>query len=122
MSIRVEPDTGVAVVTPTGVLGAKDAQQWVTALWSAPEWSGQSAVWDFRDAEFDVSSADVRRIAQFVLRNQPATPPARVAFVTGRDVDYGMARVFQVMREDPRTSFRVFREFDEAVRWARYGS
>ena len=57
-------------------------------------------------------------MARFILDNQPAVPPPRVAFVTIRDVDFGLARIFEVYREHPATSFRVFRDYDEAMAWA----
>jgi hypothetical protein len=119
ISIRVEPETGIAVATCTGVLGPDDAREGVSALWEDPRWLGQAAIWDFRRAKFDLSSADVRETALFVLERQPDTPPARVAFVTGRDVDFGMARVFEAFRDDARTDFAVFRDYDEALDWAR---
>jgi hypothetical protein len=42
-----------------------------------------------------------------------------MAFITQRDADFGMARVFEAYREDPATDFRVFRDYDEAIRWLR---
>jgi hypothetical protein len=88
------------------------------ALWGTPGWSGKSAVWDFREARFELDASDIQDIARFILRSQPATPPSRVAFVTARDVDFGMARMFEAYRADPRTEFRVFRSYDDAVHWA----
>ncbi len=119
VSIEVEPETGVAIATCTGVLGPDDAREGVAALWRDPRWSGRCAIWDFRGAKFDLSSSDVREVALFVLERQPDTPPMRVAFVTGRDVDFGVARIFEAFRDDPRTDFGVFRDYDEAFRWAR---
>jgi hypothetical protein len=119
VSIRVEPKTGVAIATCTGLLGSDDARDGVVALWEHPEWPGRAAVWDFRTAKFDLSFMDVRDTALFVLERQPDSPPARVAFVTARDVDFGMARAFEAFRDDPRTELNVFRDFDEALRWAR---
>ena len=119
VSIQIEPETGLAIATCSGVLRLTDAQEGVAALWKTPGWLGKSAVWDFREAQFDVSSSNIREIAQFIFRYQPATPPSRVAWVTPRDVDFGLARMFEVFREDPRTDFRVFRDYDEAVCWAR---
>lgn len=119
VSIHIEPETGIAIATCSGVLRVDDAREGVAALWKNPGWSGKSAVWDFREAQFDLASPDVRGLAQFVLRHQPETPPSRVAFVTGRDVDFGLARMFEIFREDPRTKFRVFRDYDEALCWAR---
>jgi len=109
----------MAIATCSGVLRLSDAKEGAAALWKTPGWLGKAAVWDFREAGFDISSSDAQSIAQFVIANQPATPPKRVAFVTRRDVDFGMARVFEVYREDPRTAFRVFRDFEAAIRWAR---
>ena len=117
--IQIEPETGMAIATCSGVLRVSDAKEAAAALWKTPGWSGKSAVWDFREAHFAVSSSEIREVAQFISRYQPAPPPARVAWVTPRDVDFGLARIFEVFREDPRTDFRVFRDYDEAVSWAR---
>jgi len=119
VSIRIEPESGIAIATCSGVLRPKDAQEGVAALWNNPSWLGKAAIWDFREAEFDLSAPDARGLAQFVLERQPETPPERVAFVTQRDVDYGMARMFEVFREDPLTEFSVFRDYDEALSWVR---
>ena len=119
LSIYVEPETGIAIATCSGVLRFSDAREGVAALWNTPGWLGKSAVWDFREARFDASLAEIREIAQFVLQHQPATPPLRVAWVTPRDVDFGLSRMFEVFREDSRTEFRVFRNYDEAICWAR---
>ena len=119
ISIRIEPETGMAIATCSGVLQLNDAREGVTALWKTPDWLGRSVVWDFREAEFDASPSDIREIAEFVLRNQPEIPPLRVAWVTPREVDFGMSRMFDVFRQDQRTEFRVFRNYDEAIFWAR---
>jgi hypothetical protein len=117
-SIQMEPETGVAIGTCSGVLRINEAQEAVAALWKIPGSTGKPTVWDFREAQLDISSSGLRKLAQFVLENQPETPPSKVAFVAGRDLDFGMSRMFEVFREDPRTAFRVFRDYDEAISWA----
>jgi hypothetical protein len=119
LSIQVEPESGIAIATCSGVLRLSDAKGIASALWNTPAWMGKSAVWDFRQTRFDASSSDVREIAWFIVENQPPTPPVRVAWVTQSDFEFGMARIFEVFREDPHTAFRVFRDYDEAVCWAR---
>ncbi|UCD80131.1 MAG: hypothetical protein JSW26_01470 [Desulfobacterales bacterium] len=119
ISIQIEPETGLAIASCSGILRLSDAQEGASALWKTPGWLGRSAVWDFREAQFDVSFSDTQEIARFILCNQPATPPLKIAFVTQRDVDFGMARVFEVFRQDSRTEFRVFRDYEKAIRWAR---
>lgn len=118
-SIQIEVKGGIAIATCTGALRAADAREGAQALWRTSGWSGKAAVWDFRKAQFDLSSAEIDGVARFILRNQPVPPPARIAFVTGREVDFGMGRAFEVYREDPRTAFRVFRDYDQAMLWAR---
>ena len=119
VSILIEAQIGMAIATCKGVFRLNDALEGAKTLWMTPGWFGKSVVWDFREAGFDLSSPDVRNIAFSVVHDQPTPPPARVAFVTPGDADFGLARMFEVFREDPRTEFRVFRDYDEALRWAR---
>jgi len=118
-SIQIDPESGMGVVTCTQVLRFRDAKEAAEALWESSGWSGKAVVWDFRESRFDVSSTDIREVAEFILRFQPTPPPERVAWVTPRDVDFGLARMFEVFRDDAHTAFRVVRDFDEAVSWTR---
>ena len=118
-AVRIEPESGIAIVTGTGVLGVADARAGAAALWNETSWPGEAAVWDFRAAHFDVTPNDARELATFVLRGQRTPPPRRVAFVLGREVDFGLARMFGVYRERPETEFEAFRDLDAALRWAR---
>ena len=118
-SIRIEPETGVAVIACTGVLGQQEAEEGAASLWATPSWPGRSAVWDFRTAEFDLTGSEIQSLAKYILQKQPMPPPKKVAFVTPRDADFGMARMFEVFREDAATGFRVFRSWGDALAWAR---
>ena len=119
VSIHVEPKTGLAICTCSGILGAGEAMKGAKSLWQTPGWLGKAAVWDFRKARFDISSPEVEQVARFILHNQPAEPPKKIAFVTHSDLEYGMSRMFEVYRQDLKTDFRVFRDFEEALNWAR---
>lgn len=121
-SIEINPRTGVALATCTGVLTSKDAQAGARELWQHPDWPGVSAVWDFRFARLEVSPAETREAAQFVLAHQPAKPPERIAFVTDHDADFGMIRMFEVFRDHPATKVRVFRDLEPALAWAQGGA
>ncbi len=121
ISIEIEADSGLAIISCSGELTLEDARQAAVSLWSAPGWSGESAVWDFLMARFELSSSEVRRVAQFILGNQPDPPPSRMAFVAARDAEFGLARMFEVYRAAPGTRFRVFRDLPDAIEWARTG-
>jgi hypothetical protein len=117
--IRIEPGTRIAIAACSGDLGFDDAKEGAAALWAHPGWGGAAVVWDFRAARLEMSTPQIKEIARFILEGQPSTPPARVAFVTERDHDFGLLRMFDVYREHASTLVRVFRDLDEAVPWAR---
>jgi len=118
-SIEIEKASSVAIISCSGTLRLDESLRAADELWASPEWPGRSAVWDFRAARFDLAASDVREIAAYVLENQRDDPPARMAFVAPHDVDFGLARMFEVFRDDPRTAFHVFRDLEEALLWAR---
>src|SRR5438552_355702 len=118
-SLRIEAETGIVIATCSGALALNDAKEGAAAFWSIPEWSGKPIVWDFRLASLDVTAPEVAEMARFILERQPPTPPSKVAFVTASDADFGLGRMFETFREHSSTQVRVFREFDEAVSWAR---
>jgi hypothetical protein len=92
-------------------------------LYSDPQFQpGMKVLWDARDARPDVTADDVRWIVHFVARHREARGKGRSAVVTGRDVDYGMARIAQVHLEPLPIELAVFRELEEAERWLESGS
>jgi hypothetical protein len=112
-------EDGVVIGSCTGSLSLEDAKAGAMAYWQNPGWRGKPVVWDFRFARLDVDAAAVRQIAQFILTSQPSPPPSKVGFVTARDVDFGMARMFEAFREHAATEVHVFRDYEEASSWAR---
>jgi hypothetical protein len=118
-SVRFEPETDLVVATCSGTVTLNDARLGATVVWDNPEWSGKPVVWDLRSAHLDVSGPEVRQIAEYILGHQPAIPPSRVAFVTDRDVDLSLVRMFQAIRQHPSTQVEVFRDYEEAISWAR---
>ena len=118
-SVRFEPETDLVVATCSGIVKMDDATLGAVVVWDNPEWSGKPVLWDLRSAQLDVRGEEVREMAKYILAHQPAIPPPRVAFVTARDVDFGLVRMFQAVREHPSTLVGVFRDYDEAISWAR---
>ena len=119
MPFTMRMEAGIVIGTCSGALGIDDARAGASAVWDNPDWRGKSVVWDFRSAQIAIDTPHVRELARFILGSQPTPPPPRVAFVTARNVDFGMARMFEALREQPPTEVHVFRDYDEAVAWAR---
>ena len=69
---------------------------------------------DLREVTSITTSADtLRSLAQ----NQIFSPGARRAFVVGRAVDFGLARLFQTYSEVEGQTVEIFRDMIDAERW-----
>ena len=64
VSIQIEPKTGLAICTCSGILRVDDAINGAKSLWKTPGWSGKAAVWDFLKGKFDMSSSEVETAVQ----------------------------------------------------------
>jgi hypothetical protein len=69
---------------------------------------------DMREVEELAATAEgIRQLA----RGNPFVSGSRRAGVASRDVVFGMARMFEMMREQRGDEFRMFRSMDEALDW-----
>jgi hypothetical protein len=74
---------------------------------------------DLRQADLgEFSRAAIKGVAQFVSGHRGAPPGARTAIVVGRDLGFGLARMYeQLVEAESSTDIMVFREMDEALAW-----
>jgi hypothetical protein len=69
---------------------------------------------DLRDvADVEVSTSTIREMA----RLNPYGDGSRRAVVVTSDVLFGMARMYQILRDEPTDELEVFRKLDDALRW-----
>jgi hypothetical protein len=66
----------------------------------------------------NVTSAGTRSAA---ARPLVLAPSARRAVVVPSELGFGMARMYEMLREGTGGATRVFRDYDEADRWVRTG-
>ena len=118
MDLRIDAENNIAYIKLSGlltkklILGAFD----VTISDNGYK-TGMGRLWDFRDA--DLSSMDtetINEMAQYSLRFPSGINDVKVAFVTSRDLEYGLSRMFEMSSRAP-TPIRVFRSMDEAEKW-----
>lgn len=115
-----DPDTGLRVHVMTGRLTYAEVRDTLEELYARPDFDPtMNALWDLREAVLtDISSDDVRKIAQLVRGRPPIGVSSRVALVVSRDADFGMARMYGAQLDGAAQSgFRVFRDVDEATTW-----
>lgn len=117
LSMSLDPESGIVIGRCEGPMGVREGKEGVAKFWANPEYCGKPVLWDFRNARLVVRAAEVRALAQFVMEGQPSMPPPKVAIVTSRDVDFGLSRMYEVLREHPETEVRVFRDYEEAYAW-----
>ena len=77
-------------------------------------------IWDFAKASLaDILSDFVRQSSEMVKRLGVARRNGKSAVIASSDLEYGLARMFQIMTDNGEIPFKikVFRYFREATRW-----
>jgi hypothetical protein len=64
-----------------------------------------------------MSSADIKRIADLIIKYRDKIGQSKAAIVISKDVTFGMARMFQVFVEQSSIDIAIFRNMEEALRW-----
>jgi hypothetical protein len=118
---KIDKERRVVLSSGAGVLNRADIQGHMDRLSSDPDFDpNYSQILDFTHfAGFDIGPEDVRQFAQ---RNI-FSPQSRRAFVVKDDLQFGLARMFEIHRElNGETGIRVFRTIDEALDWVLVGN
>jgi len=79
-----------------------------------------NVVWDFSKASLaDTPTTVVKQSSMLVQKLVCCRKNGKSAVIASRDLEYGMARMFQLMTENGEIPFtiRVFRSIDEAKQW-----
>lgn len=77
-------------------------------------------LWDFSEASLSsISSLFVRQIASKMREILSVREKGKIAVVAPKDLEYGMARMFQMLSDERRFPFnvKVFRYVGEACQW-----
>ena len=118
MELQIDQEKNIAFIKLTGQPSREDiVQAFDAAVQDEKYKKGMGRLWDFRDA--DLSSFDTATIvdlAQHSLKYPPGINDVKVAFVTGKDIDYGLSRMFE-MASASKTPINVYRSMDEAKKW-----
>ena len=108
------------VATFTGTLTDEELFGAYGALLEMPDYDyGADDLVDFRTVtRMDVTSEGLRRLMALFAEADELGNRTRLAIIAPRDVTYGVARMYQLMRgDDVPEEIAVFRDYDEGVRW-----
>ena len=121
MPVTTEIDTkaGVVVNTISGALTRSTIHALDDVLRHPDFRPGMGIVWDVRGgAVEDLSSDDVRYIAEYGDSRIEERGRGRAAIVVSEDLAYGLGRMLEGYAGERSMEREIFRDFDEAVRWA----
>lgn len=115
-------DGSYYVVTAHGSVTFDEVVQAGGVATSLPGYQlGMSALWDFRDGDLTRLDREAfERLAE-VVGAAPGRLGAKIAIVVVKDVDYGIARMWQVYGEDAPQQREIFRDMEKAQAWLRKG-
>jgi hypothetical protein len=120
----MDPTTKVEIDEENGIIrialeGRHSPRTIVAAVSSIADRPRMHRLWDLTGADF--SALDFEAIALMTkdITSLPRVDPnVRVAIVAARDVDFGLARMFETLREGETPAvIRVFRTREDAEVW-----
>jgi hypothetical protein len=115
-SYEIDPSRRLVHVRVVGILCDQDLVDGDAELRGDPEFDpAYRQLVDLREADGTAVTSDgVRELAR-----QPPLffPESRRAIVVASDLGYGMARMFELMRDNKSGEIRVFDSLDDALEW-----
>jgi hypothetical protein len=115
LEYRIEIALRTLFTTAFGALTDEDVHRHVEDLRNEPDFRPDfNQLFDGRDVtRLELSGACVREIATARMFGEGSLR----AIVVGMDLGFGMARMFELLRDDAPEQIRVFRNIDDARAW-----
>ena len=112
-SYRIDRERRVVFSVATGAVTNESMRDFQDRLRSDPEFDPSFRhLLDLRGLSTgNVSSAGVRSL----ISGNPFAPGTRTAVVTARELDFGHARMYELMSDTDPEDFKVVRTLDEAL-------
>jgi len=121
MKASVEIGNNTARVTLSGPIAIDRWKEAYHQLLSHPDFrKDMNTLWDFRAVEkiHTMEPSDMHAIAREVTDHAEQRGTGRVALVMAREVDFGLARMYELMSDGlVPLSIQVFRDLGKAEAW-----
>ena len=72
-------------------------------------------LWDVSSCGVNLTQENIMELAEYAKSNLPET--TRAAVVASDDLSFGVSREYEVYRETESLETRVFRVYEEALKW-----
>jgi hypothetical protein len=115
LDYRIDVPLRTVIARAHGVLTDVDMLEFVAALHAHPGVKPDfDQLLDTREVtKLELSGACLREIAADTVFGEGSLR----AFVTGSEVGFGMARMYQMLRDESPDEIRIFQSIDEARAW-----
>jgi len=116
--VNIDINEDYVKITYTGKISIENIKKAIEELHENPKRrSKMNSLWDLRNTDLkDVKSRDLKELAYFIS-NKKEKISSKIAIVVGKDVDFGVARMWEVYAEIVPRERKVFRNMDEAIIW-----
>ena len=102
----------------SGTVTSDEILAHITEILQHPDYQpGMKSLTELRAIQQSASPEDIRQIANFILGRSKDVQGGRAALVVTKDVNFGMARMMELLTESSPLSIGVFRELTEAYEW-----
>ena len=72
-------------------------------------------LWDLRDCELNLASDELMELASIARSRDPEK--GKGAILVGKDLTFGLLRIYQAFRESESSDVMVFRDEQDAIDW-----
>ncbi|MEZ4589449.1 MAG: hypothetical protein R2909_23990 [Gemmatimonadales bacterium] len=118
ISFALDDRAGILRTVFSGPITRTEVEEFVEELVASGLFTHPHLI-DARTAEMSLSPDDNRALEAAIGRLRSGHGHTRTAFIPGRDVDYGMARMYGMLSDSSDPGFAVFRDVEQAVVWLR---
>ncbi len=102
-------------IIPLGDVGLEDLMEIMQTISSDDRFTCTKRLWDLRQCLLNASSEDMQKIAD--MGRGLDGGESRAAILADTDLNFGLARLHMVYRENADAQFMVFRSEGEALEW-----
>lgn len=114
-----QPD-GPVILTASGAITGKEIIQAIKDLVNDPDFKPNiNSIWDFRAVTTRlIDSQEITDLITFIRTIQEKRGrDYRVAILVSRDMDYGLARMFEAHSQSLPFQVRIFEDLEQAKSW-----
>lgn len=118
IEVSVDKQAGVIRRKYSGAVSGEEILASFAEVIGHPDYQpGVKSLMDFREYRHQLSSQDLRDVADFFIEHGETVKGAKAAVVVSQTVSYGLVRMLQAYLETFPVQLEVFFDMEEGERW-----